>query len=428
MRFHRSRPALQRQLFRWLVGTMFVTAATVAVVVGLIHPWDRVGGARQREVRWNRVESVVVGAFADRWDEPSRRRALAEDLSEALGATFQTTDAQRRTLERAGPACDDYDHVLSIQRGAQPIGYVEFCFSPRKFTRPLLFLPFLAVAVVLWAAAAILARRLTRPLSSLIAVTREIGAGNLQARVRLGRYQRGELGWLADSVNDMADRIERQMRDQRELLAVVSHEVRSPLARLRVSAELLRGQPNHAAALEAVEREVQEIDVLVGKLLASSRLDFGSLAQTPVDPAQVARTSIERRALDLAMLQDFSEAARVTGDPTLIARALDNLLDNAERHAGGAVGMNIRKASAAELSRGERGIVFEVVDAGPGFEPQALRRAFDSFYQGGRRSDGQHASLGLGLSLVRRIAEAHGGRAWADNLPGGGARVSFSVG
>lgn len=406
---------------------MFITAATVAVVVGLIHPWDGAGGARHWEGRWKGVESVVAEAFADRWEEPSRRRALAEDLSAALGATFHTTDAQRRTLERAGPACDDYDRVLSIRRGAQPLGYVEFCSSHRRFTRPLLFLPFLAVAVVLWAAAAMLAKRLTRPLSSLIAVTREIGAGNLQARVRLGRYQRGELGWLAESVNDMADRIERQMRDQRELLAVVSHEVRSPLARLRVSAELLRNQPNHAAALEAVEREVQDIDVLVGKLLASSRLDFGSLAQAPVDPAQVARTSIVRRGLDPAMLQDSSEAARVTGDPTLIARALDNLLDNAERHAGGAVSMRIRRAFRTDLSRGEGGVVFEVVDAGPGFEPQTLPRAFDSFYQGGRRSDGQHVSLGLGLSLVRRIAEAHGGRAWADNLPGGGARVSFSV-
>ena len=85
-------------------------------------------------------------------------------------------------------------------------------------------------------AAALVARRVVRPLSLLIDTTREIGRGNLDARVRLGRHQRGELGLLADSVNDMAQRLEAQMREQRELLAAVSHEVRSPLARLRVSA------------------------------------------------------------------------------------------------------------------------------------------------------------------------------------------------
>ena len=101
----------------------------------------------------------------------------------------------------------------------------------------------------------------------------------------------GEVGVLADAVNDMARRIERQLNDQRELLAAVSHEIRSPLARLRVLTELLRGQSRaDAATLDKVEREIVEVDDLIGKLLASSRLDFGTLSLQTLEP-ESARSS-----------------------------------------------------------------------------------------------------------------------------------------
>jgi len=255
---------------------------------------------------------------------------------------------------------------------------------------------------------------LVRPLSDLIRVTREIGSGNLLSRVRLGRHHMGEVGVLADSVNDMARRIERQLNDQRELLAAVSHEVRSPLARLRVLTELLRTNPGDAATLDKVEREIAEVDDLIGKLLASSRLDFGTLNLQALEPGQLVERAIERAGLDLSVYRNDAPDAKIKGDPTLLDRAFGNLLENAQKHGAG--------VESVQLSRAERKVRLIVNDRGPGFASQALGRVFDAFYRG----DGS-SSLGLGLALVERIAHAHGGRAWAENRPDGGASVHFEI-
>jgi two-component system, OmpR family, sensor kinase len=276
---------------------------------------------------------------------------------------------------------------------------------------------------VLWTAAALLAHRLARPFSLLIDTTREIGSGNLSARVRLGRHQHGELRLLAESVNDMASRIERQMKDQRELLAAVSHEVRSPLARLRLSAEILRADPTNAPALDSIELEVVELDALVGQLLASSRLDFETLSQQEVRLGDLFRQVLSRHQIPASTLDDQSQNTAARVDTTLIARALDNLLDNAVRHGGAVAGCRLRLSAVA--TGGE--LVFEVRDSGSGFAPHVLPNVFEAFYRGPGTSSGAPASLGLGLALVRRIALAHGGKAWAENVPGGGALVAFSV-
>jgi two-component system, OmpR family, sensor kinase len=106
-------------------------------------------------------------------------------------------------------------------------------------------------------------------------------------------------------------------------------------------------------------------------------------------------------------------------DPTLIARALANLIDNARKHGGGLGGMAVRAGAGT--------VVFEVCDRGPGFAPGDEARVFDRFYRGGVEAAGHHGSLGLGLALVRRIAVAHGGRADAANRPAGGACVTLEL-
>jgi two-component system, OmpR family, sensor kinase len=428
---------LQHQLFRWLALTIGVTVLVVALVFRLTQPaepWLR---------RLDQASSFVAARFAERWDDPIARDALASELAETFGATLWMLDRDGQPLGVAGPAdCQGLQKTLALP-GAR--GRVRVCLQGQRRFSVLAGLAVLGAAcLVLWTAAALVARRMTRPLTLLIGATREIGSGNLSARVRLGRHQGGELGLLAESVNDMAQRIERQLRDQRELLAAVSHEVRSPLSRLRICAELLRGDGPKESILDAVEREILELDNLVGQLLASSRLDFETLTKRRVVAAELLAEVLVRRQLSAELVEDQSGGASVNIDPTLIARALDNLLDNAVRHGRGPTRCVLRIALAAQVpaknaqalepttGAGESrptgsALVFEVHDQGPGFEPQSLPRVFEAFYRAGAAAHSEPGSLGLGLALVRRIARAHGGQAWAANLPAGGACVAFSV-
>lgn len=270
--------------------------------------------------------------------------------------------------------------------------------------------------VALWAVSGVIARRLVGPLRQVMRVAQDIGSGKLDSRVRLGPHQHGEVGVLAESINDMADRIEQQMADQRELLAGVSHEIRSPLARLRVLVEIAGERGVDPGLLEQMEQEVLEVDALVGELLASARLDFSALEKRPLDARDLAARALERAGLEDGLLDAPTGPLPLDADPTLLARALANLLDNAHKHGGGARSLRVGETPEE--------VAFDVEDAGPGFEEADLPRVFESFVRGER---GGASSLGLGLSLVRRIAEAHGGRAWAENRDGGGARVGFSV-
>jgi two-component system, OmpR family, sensor kinase len=417
------RRRLQHLFFIWLALSIVATAATVWMLFWLTFPGELPSVRRMRQ-----LSELMEKQFADRWSDAAARHTFAEDVSRAVGVTLWLESDTGAPIERVGPECSPVAHTLDIHQNGALLGRVSACLGHEDHPGPLTPIVMLLGAVsVLWCMAALVAHKIGRPLSLLIAVTREIGAGNLTARVRLGRYQKGELGLLAESVNDMASRIERQISDQRELLAAVSHEVRSPLARLRVSTELLRSDPHNVPALDALEREVVELDTLVGKLLVNSRLDFEALAKSEVVGAELFAEVLARRKLPPTLLEDGSEAAQVQLDPTLISRALENLLDNAARHGNGPTRCAVRRAEPRETTRASDALVFEVCDGGPGFDVKTLPRVFDAFYRASATSPADTGSLGLGLALVRRIAQAHGGRAWAENLAAGGARVAFSV-
>jgi signal transduction histidine kinase len=347
------------------------------------------------------------------WDDPPARRELVHAVSQAFDVSVQVKDTQGRLLDSIGGACSSHGVTVNVQREGRSLGTVQGCFrQDRGFRWAAVLVTLLAAFLTIWAAAAKLTRRLTRPLRDLTRVTREIGEGKLESRVRLNHQHKGEVGILAESINEMAKRIERQLKDQRELLAGVSHEIRSPLARLRVLAELLQSGTTTPDLHGKIEREVAEIDDLVGKLLASSRLDFGALDLQTLCARDVALRALERAGLAAELLQDVSQDATVRGDATLLARALGNLLENAQHHAGGVQQLNLR-ADATN-------VYFEVSDAGPGLSAEALSRGFDPFFRG--TQDGQASSrgaLGLGLSLVRRIARAHGGDATIENQVSG---------
>jgi two-component system OmpR family sensor kinase len=411
MKFRRFvRARLHRQLFMWLGITILFTGMVVSAVVSALRP-----DASSMQSDVIRVQRFIGERFQRVWDNPPERRDLAQDIAKTFEVDLTLQDAAHKPIEQVGAACDKPQFSVPISRGAAPLGTLQVCIDKRRRVPGITFVLAIAAACLsLWGASGALARKLVRPLSDLIRVTREIGSGNLVSRVRLGRHHMGEVGVLADAVNDMARRIERQLNDQRELLAAVSHEIRSPLARLRVLTELLRACPGDSGALDKVEREIVEVDDLIGKLLASSRLDFGTLSLQALEPCELVQRAIERAGLEPTVYRNDAPAAKIKGDPTLLDRAFGNMLENAQKHAGG--------VESVCVSLVEHKVRLTVNDRGPGFPSQALARVFDAFYRG----DGS-SSLGLGLALVERIARAHGGRAWAENRADGGASVHFEI-
>lgn len=289
-------------------------------------------------------------------------------------------------------------------------------------------------ALILWMASGGIAWAVTRPLVELVSVARDIGEGKLDRRMRLRPMggHGGEVAILAEAVNTMATRIEQQLADQRELLAGVSHELRTPLGHLRVLIDTARElpelrsgtgrqdapEPRVLPILDELEREVVELDGLVDQLLVHSRLEFDRIERRELDPVALAVRALERLGEDASKLEIESEVETIVGDPTLLGRALANLLSNARTHGRGLDRLRVHDGDDGKLC-------FSVEDRGPGFAEGEPERVFASFVQGRARAGG---SLGLGLSLVERIAKAHGGHVWARNRDAGGACVGLSVG
>jgi len=409
----RARMRLQRRLFLWFGASIFVTGLVVSLVFAGLGKLDGGGPPRVQG-----AADLLAWQAAQVWSRPADRAAWAAHLAEGLGWSVQLEDAEHRPLGGAGPPLRRTQLLAPVKVDGSPAGWVRVDASP---TRPgglwQLALVLLILFGMLWGASGRIAHRIAWPLAELSRVARALGEGRLSARADVRGP--GEVRELASVMNEMADRIERQLGDQRELLAAVSHELRTPLSRVRLLVELGRSGAAVEKTLDEVENEVVEMDRLVGELLAGARMDFSAMARVTLDGRDVAMRALERAGLAPGLLAVETEERTFQGDPTLLGRALANLLENAGRHGGGAV--------ALRLTRERSALAFSVEDAGPGIPPGEEAKLFQPFRRGSRSGDGDGAGLGLGLALVRRIAEAHGGRAFAENRPGGGARIGFSV-
>ncbi|MDX2088662.1 MAG: ATP-binding protein [Kofleriaceae bacterium] len=268
--------------------------------------------------------------------------------------------------------------------------------------------------------------RISRQLKKIDEASRALGAGNLGARVK---NPTGPSSELAASFNDMAERIERLIRERDELIQAVSHELGSPLARLRFQLELLadsRGEGQSsadAARLEAMAHQVDELDQLVEDLLRWVQSDQDAVRCEEFDAAGPLANLAELAQLDapetksIAVELDAPTSVMLRADPRSYQRAVDNLLRNAVRYASTRVLLRLRLEDSS--------VVVSVEDDGPGIPESERQRVVEPFIRVGPDRDRRTGGAGLGLAIVTRIMRAHGGKLVIDDSPLGGARLAL---
>jgi two-component system sensor histidine kinase CpxA len=291
--------------------------------------------------------------------------------------------------------------------------------------RPSLFPPSRIAAMILTAGLVcyLLALYLTSPVKKLKTAVQAFAQGNLDARVTPELGNRGdELADLGREFDQMAERISLLIASQKRLLADISHELRSPLARLSVALELARKNalPAAAPALNRIEQEGERLNELVGQLLALTRLESGAekvpdeivlledVVQQIVDDA-----NFEAQHLHKGVIISDLEKCRVSGSPELLRSAVENVVRNAVRYT--APDSNVVVALQWKLDTAE----LCVRDHGPGVPDSELERIFEPFYRVSEARDRASGGAGLGLSIAERTVKLHGGSIQATNVKGG---------
>ncbi len=269
--------------------------------------------------------------------------------------------------------------------------------------------------------AAWLAVRVNREVRKVEHATDELARGELGARVD---NPTGPSNELAASFNAMAERIERLVRSREELVQAVSHELGSPLSRLRFHLELLENldEKERAERFAAMTRELDALDELVAELLGYVQSDETVLERQTFDPAQVLRDLAELAQLDtpedtgIDVQVTLQPDVHINADPRLFQRAVENLLRNALRYGHSQVRLEL--ASSADRVR------IDVHDDGPGIDEALREKVVAPFFRQEPDRARTTGGVGLGLAIVSRIVQRHGGELEIDDSSLGGARVS----
>ena len=434
MRLH-SRVYLQTLLVLVVVGA----ATTLVFALG-----GRGGFAREMGERMARH---TAGLAAERLDDRAALARRLQQLNAELGVDVIVRDLEGRPLAAAGaPLPPPASDALASARAGHTVtrhGPPPFALAPvrdpatgavvgtleiaarHRFGPAGLLAPLLMVALVLGVVAVVtrpLSRRLSRPVERLTEAARRLGGGDLSARVPVVTPRRwwprhrapaDEIAQLTRAFNDMAERVQRLVLGEKELLANISHELRSPLARLRMALALLPRTPAAEALLVEAERDLAELERLIDDVLATARLDATGLpAHLGVVDAGALLTAVAERARHDpttagrdVRVEPSAEPVRVVADEALLRRALWNLVENAAKY--GAPPITLRAMHTGP------DVVFAVDDEGPGIPVEARQRMLDPFQRldtartpGGATPGG----FGLGLTFARRVAEVHGGR------------------
>ena len=310
--------------------------------------------------------------------------------------------------------------LLRLRRG--PLGIFSSPESP--------IITVIATLLVSTVVCFLLARYLSDPIRHLRAATRSIAAGDLGVRVSsLMGSRRDELGMLALDFDVMAERLRALLASHRELLRDVSHELRSPLARLQIALGLAR-RPNADLEQEfdRIELETARLDELIGEILSLSRLDdpARTLVAEPVNLEELLETLNENARIeaDLRSIQlqlNALPGLSVEGDRELLFRAVENVLRNAVRFSPNGALVEVTAERAADQA------VIRIRDHGPGVPQEALARIFEPFFCVAQARDRESGGYGIGLAITARVAALHGGSVRAENAAPSGLALEITL-
>jgi signal transduction histidine kinase len=416
-----------RRLYQHIYAALLLSLCVFAVLAGVL--WHYVLGEIQPGSRVGIGTALAEIAMSADTATPSALTATLLQLQQRLGGgdiavfapdgvSIASVGASLPPPERPigegfaeSPTLDGWVWTLALSDGRvlvlrRPVDYDEPI--PRVFL--LLGATLVAVAIGAYP----VTRRLTRRLEGLKKAVDGFGAGDLSRRVEVSG--KDEVAALAGSFNQMAERIAELLSAHKTLLANASHELRSPLARLRMGVEMLQPQADKGLQKE-FESSIAELDGLVGEILLASRLETLKIA-TEMYPVDLLAITAEECAAADASLE--GEPITVFGEPRLLRRLVRNLLDNAHRYGGGST-------IEVLLARQHDAVKLSVCDRGPGVAAEERERIFEPFYRpAGTRE--QEGGVGLGLALVRQIARHHKGDVRCVSRPGGGTcfEVEFS--
>ncbi|HXH71227.1 MAG TPA: ATP-binding protein [Mariprofundaceae bacterium] len=298
----------------------------------------------------------------------------------------------------------------------------------RQGSNQLLLFRLLVAIAVIALISLLLARMITRPVASLGATLRRLGDGRLDSRTEVSA-RRDELGELARNINGMAERLETLLQSHKQLLMDVSHELRSPLARLQVALELARNKSGDVAEkeLDRIDREAERLGELIGEVLTLARFDEGV---THADKKKVQLDRLLTGIVEDARFEAEAAGKRIElatvectlqADELWLGRAVDNVIRNAIRHTAAGSAVDVRMAKAAS------GIEIRVRDHGPGVPDEALSRLFEPFFRASAARDRDSGGYGLGLAITERAIRMHDGTITARNHPDGGLEATINL-
>jgi signal transduction histidine kinase len=409
------------RIYLAVIGSLILFAILAGLIFRLSGDGERFGSPME-------LVTSVVEKLAPSADAPDaeQRRQLAEwrqksgfDIAifsrEGLllaDASDGTLTAPRDEWQRRGPGYWRSHHwarVVQLKDGR--IVVAARPHAERGFFRRFRWLLWLALGTLAVGVAAYpVVRRLTRRLEALQTGVVALGSGDLSARVPV--EGKDEVARLAETFNRSADKIQELVLANRSLLANASHELRSPLARLRMGIEAL--PESSAAQVQELGRNIRELDQLIEEILLASRLDNGAVDSTALEFIDFVGLVAEECAwVDCELLIQTDALPMVRGDAKLLRRMLRNLTDNAARYGGHEISVVLDQLSMDQVT-------LEVCDRGPGVPERERKRIFEPFYRAVGAAE-KHGGVGLGLALVRQIAERHGGSVVCLPREGGGS-------